>query len=483
MTSTRIATWWGKGEIGRVPYALIGILGFAVKHNLDRLVASSVFHRPFGVFNYWISPAQALRITSLPRNDAEFLLTMVAVALPFIAAGVVLTVLRLRSIGLPLWLAVLFFLPILNLVFFLILSLLPPRETPADPTVRAHGHLHRFLDRLIPDNSWGSAAVAAVFSVPICAAATYFATSILQQYGWGLFVALPFCLGLLSALIYGYRAPRNLAGCLGVACATTFFLGGALFLLAFEGVICLMMALPLALPIAALGGALGYVIQRRPPNMQSAPAMMIGLLLFVPGFMGFEHAAKVDAPLFAVRTSIDVNAPPEVVWKQVVTFAEIPPPTDALFRLGIAYPVRATIVGHGPGAVRHCEFTTGPFVEPITVWDEPRLLRFSVTDNPPPMQEWTLYKEIHPAHLHGFLVSRQGQFQLTALPGGGTRLEGTTWYQHHLWPADYWQVWSDAIIHRIHLRVLRHIKGLAEQDAISQAKFGAVIRQAEGDTK
>ena len=51
---------------------------------------------------------------------------------------------------------------------------------------------------------------------------------------------------------------------------------------------------------------------------------------------------------------------------------------------------------------------------------------------------------------------------LTPLPGGRTRLEGTTWYRHRLRPAAYWKVWSDEIIHQIHLRVLRHIKISAE---------------------
>jgi hypothetical protein len=41
-------------------------------------------------------------------------------------------------------------------------------------------------------------------------------------------------------------------------------------------------------------------------------------------------------------------------------------------------------------------------------------------------------------------------------------LEGTNWYHHHLWPADYWQLWSDHIIHTIHLRVLNHVKHLSE---------------------
>jgi hypothetical protein len=82
------------------------------------------------------------------------------------------------------------------------------------------------------------------------------------------------------------------------------------------------------------------------------------------------------------------------------------------------------------------------------------------------MNELTFYHHLDPPHLHGYLVSKEGQFQLTTLPDGSTRLEGTTWYQHHLRPARYWQLWSDYIIHRIHLRVLEHIKRLAEQEIL-----------------
>ena len=162
---------------------------------------------------------------------------------------------------------------------------------------------------------------------------------------------------------------------------------------------------------------------------------------------------------------MDINASPEMVWRHVVTFSELPPPRELLFHVGIAYPIRAEIKGQGPGAIRYCRFSTGPFVEPIEIWDEPRLLKFSVTENPAPMEEWTPYHEIHPAHLHGFWRSQEGQFKLIPLPGGRTRLEGTTWYYHHLWPARYWQVWSDYIIHRIHpARYIEHVKNLAEND-------------------
>ena len=112
--------------------------------------------------------------------------------------------------------------------------------------------------------------------------------------------------------------------------------------------------------------------------------------------------------------------------------------------------------------MRLCIFSTGPFVEPVSVWDEPRLLKFAVTSNPPPLKEWSPYTNVHPPHLENFLVSSGGQFQLVELPGGRTRLEGTTWYRHNLWPAAYWRIWSDFIIHRIHLRVLNHVKMLSE---------------------
>jgi hypothetical protein len=81
--------------------------------------------------------------------------------------------------------------------------------------------------------------------------------------------------------------------------------------------------------------------------------------------------------------------------------------------------------------------------------------------------EWTPYRKIYPRHLDNFLVSRRGQFLLTPLPDGRTRLEGTTWYVHSLWPAAYWQAWSDFIIHRIHERVLIHIKRLSEEAVTS----------------
>jgi hypothetical protein len=287
----------------------------------------------------------------------------------------------------------------------------------------------------------------------------------LGSYGWSIFVGVPFAMGLGSAVIYGYRANRSVYHCILVGMGSVALLGLGLVVLAIEGVLCIAMATPLALFLGGLGGFVGYFIQRSSVGPASSQMLLVMLLLALPGLMGFESLEKTPPPLIPLKTSVEIDAPPELVWRHVVSFSELPETDNWLFKAGVAYPKHARIEGTGVGAVRHCVFSTGPFVEPITVWDEPRLLKFDVTSQPPAMQEMSPWGKIDAPHLDNYLVSEGGQFLLTRLPNGRTHLEGTTWYRHHIWPSAYWQVWSDAIIHSIHLRVLTHVKGLSEADA------------------
>lgn len=448
------AGWWGwEGSIDRGPYALAGLVLLAVKYNLDRLLASA-FGQKWEVWNYLAFGGTLLTV---PRSDARFYAAMVALALPFIWAGTALTVRRVRSMGMPLWLAALFFLPGVNLLFFLLLTLAPSRvASGAKGSGRA-----RLLDRVIPNHPVGSAALGVLLSGVAGVSTVLVGVQALGGYGWGLFVGLPFTMGLLSVLVYGYHERRSLIQCLEVSLITIGVGGAALIAAALEGVFCLIMALPLAIPLAVLGAWIGYLIQCHPQPRVTAPQVFL-LLLAAPVLSGAEAVVLPGPPLLAVETAVDVDAPPEAVWQQVVSFAELPEPDFWLFRIGIAYPRRAEIYGEGAGAVRHCVFSTGPFVEPIHVWDAPWRLRFGVIAQPPPMRELSPYSQVHAPHLDHFLVSREGQFLLTPLAGGRTRLIGTTWYENRMWPADYWRRWSDWIIHRIHQRVLDHIKDRVE---------------------
>jgi uncharacterized membrane protein YhaH (DUF805 family) len=454
--------WRWDGKVSRGTYLAVGLIGVAIKHNLDRLIASS-FLGYNNSFSYWAPLGKAARLNHLSDTEAKFLATLLLFSIPFLWVGVAMTVQRLRDAGQPSWLAVLFFIPVINVLFFLALCVLPSRERAAyaegAPWPGPHG-----LDGLIPHSALGSAVLAIFLTTAVGLLFVALGTLVLGAYGWGLFVALPFCLGMFSVLVYCYHEPHSWDNCVALSLLPVGLVGVALVVVAMEGIICVLMAAPFALGLAAMGGALGYMIQARYWRPRQMPGVLSLIILMIPASFGVEHAAALRPPEFVVRTAIEVNAPPEKVWNQVVAFSEIAPPKELLFRAGVAYPIRAEITGHGVGAVRHCVFSTGPFVEPIEVWDEPRLLKFGVTANPEPLNELTPYGHIDAPHLHGYFVSEKGQFSLTALPGGRTRLEGTTWYRHTMWPAGYWHLWSDYIIHRIHMRVLDHIRAEAERN-------------------
>ncbi len=457
--------WTWRGRVGRAKYFAAGAALFAVKHLIDRIVASAVFQRPWSLFNYW-AVGEGAEIDETPLGLLNFYATLVAIALPFIWVGVVLTLRRLRDVGWPLWLVAVFFLPFVNLLFFLLLSTVPSSDGVERRARRPFG-LKAALDAVVPRGSFGSAVAGVVSTTVFTVGVTFLSVEGLHNYGWGLFVGLPFCLGLSAVLVYGYHRPRPLGPCLVVALLSLLLAGAALIAVAVEGMVCVFMAAPLGAVVALFGGFIGYVIQRRPDYYGEAAGHTLHAfsiaLVALPALMLAERAARVEPPLRAVRTSVEIAAPPEVVWRELVAFAELPPPRERLFKTGIAYPVRAEIEGRGAGAVRRCVFSTGAFVEPIEVWDEPRLLKFGVAAQPPVMDELSPYANLRPPHLEGYLKSREGQFLLTRLPNGNTLLEGTTWYQNSFWPSAYWNVWSDYIIHRIHLRVLEHVKRLAEQ--------------------
>jgi hypothetical protein len=167
-------------------------------------------------------------------------------------------------------------------------------------------------------------------------------------------------------------------------------------------------------------------------------------------------------PLREVETKIIIDASPEKVWENVIGFSELPEPAKWFFELGIAYPKRAILEGSGVGAIRYCEFSTGPFVEPITVWDPPKRLGFSVQSQPPTMEEWSPYQLVHAPHITEGLESKRGEFRIIPLENGQTLLEGSTWYILDMHPQLYWGLWGDQLIHAIHKRVLNHIKDSSE---------------------
>ncbi len=280
------------------------------------------------------------------------------------------------------------------------------------------------------------------------------------QYGWSLFLALPGFVSFLSAFAWSYKQRRTFKSAYGNSLLSIMTLGVFILIFAIDGFICLLMALPLTLVMALLGTWLGLSLGTSYKNTKGTTFSLL-LCASFPLLVSFEKAITPEPFVREVTTSVVIDAPIPEVWETVIAFPKITAAPEGIFRLGIAYPIEARIEGAGVGAIRYCTFSTGDFVEPITEWDAPNRLSFDVRENPVPMKESSFYRDLDVPHLHNFMVSKKGRFQLVE-QNGQVRLEGTTWYSHSLAPEFYWGLISDEIIHRVHRRVLDRIKQHAE---------------------
>ena len=371
--------------------------------------------------------------------------------LPFLWIAVTMSVRRSMTAGLSAWVGMLIFIPGVNLFTMLGLALLPdkqPWSTLPHASVPTGG-----LTNL------RSAAFGVALGLAIAGVMLAVSVYALDTYGAALFLGTPVVMGAVAAVVANAAAPRSWSASVGLGLLAVILAGAGLFALALEGAICIAMAAPITLPQGALGGVVGKVIadSARPPLPGTMAALMV-----LPGWAGAERLAAPQ-PEFMVTSSVVIQASPTEVWQHVIHFPDLEEPDEWYFRYGIACPMRAEIHGEGVGAERHCIFTTGTFVEPITVWDAPRRLAFDVAEQPAPMFEMSPYEHVHPPHLEGALRSTRGVFLLEELPDGQTLLIGNTWYEFDMYPHAYWTLWSDLMIHRIHTRVLEHVRRHAEQ--------------------
>jgi len=307
--------WSWHGKIGRGPYLATGLILFVVKHNLDRILAAMAGY-PWSPVSYWVFMAPN-GVMSLNPADAMFYVVLLMFAIPFMWIGVVLTLRRLRDAELPLWLVMLFFVPFLNVIFFVILSVIPTRQ-PGDEVEK----FGPSIGRLIPRSEFGSAMFGIAVTALLAVVETVFSTTGLGKYGWGLFVGIPFFLGLNSTMIYGFHYPRSLGRCLLVSLFSVGLVGAALLGFAIEGVICLAMALPLAIPLALFGGLIGYVLQKRVYQTNTL-RVASAVCLLMPGLILVEYGIGETPPLYEVKTSVVIKSDLQSVWTHVVTFSQL----------------------------------------------------------------------------------------------------------------------------------------------------------------
>lgn len=450
------------GSIGRAVYALWALPIFFAQYAVGWLVALwlGVPVRQHDVF-YFLPLRPLLSDQIVPPYDAR-MLSLSATILAFVCilltcwALAALTYRRAKENDAGGWTAAAAVTPLLQFPIIFVMSIWPPRTPFPEPVLEADRHRQMA--------GWGGALQGMIAGIALTLGAVALSALVFGTYGYGIFLASPFVIGAVVGYVANRKADLSESETNKIVRRAGFFSCLALLATALEGLGCLLMAAPLAIFAAMLGGIVGGDAGRR--ARQGAGGRIASSVAVLPLIFALE-AVFPPSLMFSTEQTILVHAPPDRVWKAILRMETIGEPLSLIYHIGIAYPVRGRVFGEGIGALRYGDFSTGTAVERVTQWEVNRKLAFVVLKDIPGLRELSPYRHVHAPHVHGYFTTRETSFELIARDGGVTEIVERTAHELKLDPALYWLPFARFMVDTNNARVLRHIKAQAERTMVA----------------
>jgi uncharacterized membrane protein YhaH (DUF805 family) len=432
-----------KGRIGPAPYAAwavaIFLSQFLIPLSLGKLLRADAWT--------YLMPHRALQV----GGGSADLVHALGAAYLLIAAWALaaLAFRRANDANVGGWIAVFAIAPVIQILVIIVLCFVP---SDREPRVSVAGPPE-------PISILAAAVLGVLAGAGLTLVAVALSTLVFGTYGYALFLLTPFVIGIVCAYIANYRADIG-GGQTALAVTIAVVLGSlTLVAVAVEGLICIIMAAPLGLGMALIGGVLGRAMALQARRPAGQPLQCIALL---PLMFAVENMLPPSAH-FDTEQTIAVAAPPEAVWRSILSTDPVEGPLALPFRLGVAYPLRGEVHGEGIGAVRYGEFSTGTAIERMTEWVPNRKLAFVVVRDIPGMRELSPYEHVHAPHVIGYFRTISTSFELVPRSDGGTDIVERTAHEVRLDPVPYWLPMAQWIVRQNNARVLAHIRNHAER--------------------
>lgn len=230
-----------------------------------------------------------------------------------------------------------------------------------------------------------------------------------------------------------------------------------------EGSICVAMALPAFMLFASVGGLLAGFVHRTLVQKSKKAAMSIVLLplMLSPLEVNFLKLSQT----YEVKNSIVINAPIDVVWRQLASVSYIADeefPMSFSQLIGIPRPLQADMDSQGVGAVRTSKWQSGVvFKEVITDWQPRKQMLYQFDIDPDLIPDNALDKHVK---LGGeYFSPLYGGYYLTPTANGQTMLTLKTTVEDNTNFTIYSRLWGEFIFQDFHNSLLKMIKNRAEK--------------------
>jgi hypothetical protein len=244
--------------------------------------------------------------------------------------------------------------------------------------------------------------------------------------------------------------------------ATVLFTLVGVVLFKLEGLICMIMALPVLMVSAMIGGVIAGISSRSGYRVSSGTTVCIAIfpLLLAPA----ETYLAAPIQTRTVASEIRIHASPTTVWHNIERVPTISPtelqPNWAQ-RIGFPRPVEATLSYEGIGGVRHATFEHGLlFIETITDWKPEQRLAFSIKADTAVIPPTTLDEHVTIGGRYFDVLD--GEYRVEPLSNGDTLLHLTSHQRLSTNFNSYAGLWTDAVMQNLQTSILQVIQHRAE---------------------
>lgn len=272
----------------------------------------------------------------------------------------------------------------------------------------------------------------------------------------------PFSVGAIAVLWNAERGTRiPTRRQIKLATSAMWLFLAAMFVTFLEGLLCIVLVVPVFMIASILGGLLGGVMHNsRRVNRFTLPAFALLPLLLGPveSLLPPAHSTQT------VSNTIHISAPPEVVFDQLAEVRDIQPDElgfTFIHLIGLPKPIAAEMHGSGAGAVRTSRWEKNVwFQEVITESSRPHTMRyrFVVPKGAIPREALDEHVEINGEYFE--LVD--GGYTLKPAVDGGTELSLTTRFVNKSNLQAYGNLWGKLVLKDFHRSILGLMKSRAE---------------------
>lgn len=195
---------------------------------------------------------------------------------------------------------------------------------------------------------------------------------------------VPFVIGLITAYHHDNITSSRKIAIITMPIFAILGLVGISVLSGKEGIICALMALPVFLFMALLGGFIGVRIFKR--NRKN-DKVYVSLFVILPFLIApLENQLGLTDKIFTEHTKIEINATDKIVWDNITRVKEISEDenNNSLFQfMGFPRPIEAELDTVAIGGIRKAIFARGLFfTETVTQMQPNKVLAFDIVADP-----------------------------------------------------------------------------------------------------